>query len=189
MVECIFLRTQKIRTELIKKSIPLSKQDGHVFTLHVQGLSRFEQVQPDKDDQKPTENRTVLNFKFTDKAHSAYKIVGMWHEVVGFLKRSRASNFGPIVNVQDRFGVKTRGFLIGTLVGKPLDNYALLITCQPYQSFDENLDFHFLLIGGFDSPQSPLNPYAKSEFLCIQYPISNFDKLASLLGSMDLNSE
>jgi hypothetical protein len=184
-----FSQDAKVKTEIIKQSIPLARQDGHIFTLHVQGLSQFEQTRPEKDDGPPTPNRTVLNFKFTNRSHLAYKVVGMWHEVNGFLERSKGSAFGPTVNVENQFGVKSRGFLIGTIIGGPLDNYALLVTCQPHKSLDERLDYELLFLGGFDPPRSALDPYGKAEFLAIHYPASDYDDLAARLGSIDLGRE
>lgn len=183
-----FSQDQQIRTEISKDSIPLNQQDGHIFTAHLQGLDDFQAVDPNRDNRPPSRNRTVLNFKYSSPPPSAFKLTGAWHEVRGYLRRSASDDFGPTVGVQTPEGVKTRGFLIGTLVGSPLDNYALLLTCQPHEPLDESLDPHFLFVGGFDNQPEPLNPYGRPGFLCIQYPVSDFDELVNRLGSLDIDT-
>ena len=182
-----FSQDGKVKTEIIKQSVPLVEQDGHIFTLYIQGLSEFKQVAPNKDTVELSPNKTVLNFEFLDPTHRAYKIVGWWHKIDGFIQRSRGTDFGPKVNIQDKSGVKQEGFLLGNLIGKPFENYTLLVTCESHEILDKDRDFLFIFIGGFDHPQSPIVTYARTEFLVIQYPVSNYEELASKIASIDFD--
>lgn len=182
-----FSQDRQVRTAVKKQSIPLGNQDGHLFSLHVQGIDEFDPVQPGRDNAPPKLSRTVLNFRFPDKPPEAFKIVGMWHEARGFLQRLRGSEIGPTVNVRTSEGGMARGFLLGTVIGKPLQDYALLVTCDAQGSFIEPAQPSLLFIGGFDPAASPLDPYHKDRFLCLKYPVSDYEELERRLGSIDFD--
>jgi len=182
-----FSQDAQVKTEIKKDSIPLADQDGHVFTAYLQGVGAFEQTRSEQDDAPPRESRTVLNFQFSGEAPEAYKIVAMWHEVRGFLERSMGSEFGPTVNVGTPQGERARGFLIGTVIGRPLQDYALLVTCRAQSYFVQPSQPALLFIGGFDPAPSLLDSHRKDRFLCLKYPVSDYEELEQRLGSIDFD--
>lgn len=180
-----FSQTGKVKTEIKKKSIPLKDTEGHIFTLHVQGLNHFE-ADTKQQDKTASLDRTELSFKFDGIKPKAIKIIGRWHEAKSFLMRSKGTSFGPIVQAQSPDGKRTQMFLIGPPESYPLKDYVLAVNCEEIPMMDKELESLMLFIGGFGKPRDSLL-YQKDSFLCALYPVTDFENIEKRIGSIDLD--
>jgi hypothetical protein len=184
-----FSQDAKVVTRVVKRSAPLKEYDGHIFSLHIHGLSKFEDVHPDNDKLPPSQNRTVLNFRFEKETTSGIKFVGRWYETKNFLKDHRGGEYGPSVPLEDPQGNRSKGFLIGPLKGSPMEDFLLLVSCLEHPKLDESLDAELFFIGGFDSQSAIINPDKRHFFLCLHYPASNYNELITRLESIDFDQD
>jgi len=73
--EVHFSQTGRVKPSIRKKSLPLGKAEGHLFSIQAQGLSHFE-LDATHDDHLPKMKQTVLNFRFEKEKPEAIKMVG-----------------------------------------------------------------------------------------------------------------
>lgn len=183
--EAHFSQDGKVKTLIRKKSVALREVADHIFTLHAQGLSHFD-VDLAEIDHQPKLKRTILNFDFKDKNPKAIKIVGRWYGWNDLIQRAQGKFMGPNVHGQTPDGKTVPMFLIGPPQGWPMEKYFLTISCEEISKLDKNRDAILLFIGGFDKPSKINDLSQASSFLCISYPVSNYEDLMERIGSIDL---
>jgi len=181
-----FSQAGKVRTEIARKSVPLKQARGHLFTLQVQGMTQFAKEKAPAP--PPSRKRTVLTFDFPTYSPLALKFTGWWYHVRELAARTNPGPVGPTVITQKPNGVRQQSFLVGPLLGKPMADYALVVSCaaRPFLSTSEPLLLNF--IAGFGSA-SALDPLNDMSFLCASYPVSDHDSLAQRIGSIDLGEQ
>ena len=184
--EAHFSQEGKVKTLIRKKSVPLQEVEDHFFTLHAQGLSHFD-VDSAETDYEPKLKRTVLNFDFKDKNPSALKIVGRWYALKALIQRAQGKIMGPKVQGQTPNGKLVPSFLIGPPQGWFMEKFFLSVSCEEIDILDKDLDALMLFIGGFDKPSRANDLSKPSSFLCISYPVSNYEELLKRIGSIDFD--
>lgn len=174
---------EKVKTEIKKSAMPLNSSEGHLFTVNIQGFSHFEIDQTDKD-HLPSKKRTVLNFSFDESPIVAAKFVCRWYKENSLLNRSRNKYVGPTSTGISPQGNKMPTFFIGPLQGRLLSDHVLTVNCEGINPLDKDKDAILNFIGGFEA--MPKRIAELPTFLCINYPIPNYEKLAKQIGTIDL---
>ncbi len=180
-----FSQDGKVNTLIIRNSLPLDKTEGHIFSIHTQGISHFE-LDPAQQDHTPKMKRTVLNFKFDQNNPEALKVVARWYKPETLISRTQGHFLGPTVDAQTPDGHITSAFLIGPPKGCTMERYVLLVNCEAIAQLDKDREAVLIFIGGFDTP-AKINDIAQdSSFLCVTYPVSNYDELVKQIGTIDI---
>jgi hypothetical protein len=174
-----FSQDGKIYTAVKRQSVPLDKQEGHIFSLMIQGLHALEPADPVKDAVSSARCRII---DFEAGMPEAVKIVGRWYDV----NRMRSSNpdatIGPLVETRDPGGAITSMVLVAS--PHPNVRHVLALTCVPIPKLGPAPEI-FVFCGGFDPPEMMTNPTRPGGFLAFLYPIAEADKTRERLGSVD----
>lgn len=184
--EAHFSQSGKVRTEIAKRALPLARAEGHIFTLYAQGLTNFTVAKPGKDGKSPEMKRTVLTFNFDAGLPSAIKLVGRWYEDSSLLARAKGRIVKAATDAQTPDGKITQQFVVGPPLGAPMEKYVLLVGCEQIPLLDEEHDAKLIFIGGFDPPSNFADSSNEAKFICVSYPVSDHDRLAKELGSIDI---
>jgi hypothetical protein len=75
-----FSQDGKIFAAIKRQSISLDTQNGHMFTLYIQGLHALDVAKTAKDAERISANRSVINFQI-EPAAEAIKFVGRWLDI------------------------------------------------------------------------------------------------------------
>jgi hypothetical protein len=177
--EALFSQTGRIITAIRRQSIALDKQQGHIFSLLVQGLHALEAAHPEKD-AITSSQRAIVDFAL--EAPEAVKFVGRWFDVDRMRFSSPTPTIGPTLPMADPDGRQINACMIAS----PVENtrHVLAITCEPVPKLGPAPEI-FLFYGGFD-PAEIMNDLTKEAgFLCFLYPVSEVDNLRRRLGTVD----
>jgi len=181
-----FSQSGQVRTEIVKQSVPLTKSQGHIFTLQFQGVLQFDKARLPRDEKPPTRNRTLLTFNFESYCPLALKFVGWWHHVSDLGARTAPGDVGPHVTTQKPDGTRSQSFLVGPLKGDPLDEFVMVVTCEPRALMDPGVPAALNIIGGFGELDRE-SPLGELSFICASYPASDYRSLVHRIGSIDLD--
>jgi hypothetical protein len=178
--EVHFSQHGKIKTVVRRKSVPLAEQQGHIFTLIIQGLRAFEGVSAAKENAMSSK-RTTLTFGITDRFPKAVRIVGRWYWIEDLPVDPRPPMVGPQIKAVDPDGIAHNAFI----VGNPHDKkHVLVLTCIPQDSISPAHDL-MMFMGGFDLSSKIRNSKNPTGFLTFLYPADDYDELKRRLGSVD----
>jgi hypothetical protein len=183
--EVHFSQTRKVSSSISKESLPLADAEGHLFTLHLQGLQYFEAADPVKDGGPPQIKRTVLNFEFKGEPQ-AMKLVGRWYKAKTLMRGAQRPTRGPKESTRTPDGRIRLAFLVGPPRGWHWERYALVIACERTAQLDEDKEALLNFIAGFDPPTEIQDLSKPTSFLCVSYPVSSYEKLEERIGSIDL---
>lgn len=183
--EAHFSQTGKILTKIRKKSVELKTAEGHLFSLHAQGLSSFESVTVSGMPSISGPKRSEICFMLNNKLPHAVKIVGYWHKKSTLDKRCKTP-IGPKFECKTPSGEINPAFLLSPPEGYPLEENVLLLTCEEIPALDKTNKPLLLFVGGFDLPEIVNNLSVNSTFLACLYPAENYNELQQLLGSVDI---
>lgn len=173
----------KIITTIRNQSRELNVSHGHMFTIQIQGIDKFTLREGAK---KLDKNRIDLDFEFKDGIPDALKFVGWWFKVTELKGKVDAS-----IPPNPKFGfrepdgsIKETGFVVSPPENHPLSEFVMLISCRPIPKIDQMREAVFSFIGGFDK----VNDIRKDfHFLACIYPAKDFNKLSTILESIDFN--
>jgi hypothetical protein len=174
-----FSQDGKVRTEIKKRSVPLVDQNGHIFTVLVQGLTGFTPLQGSPKDNA---QRTTLTFDVVDRSPKAFRIVGRWYWLEDLHVKRRPPVVGPTISTIDTEGNKTNAFIIAN--PNRGTQHVLVLTCSVEAQITQNNEV-LMFYGGFDPPNIVFNPRRTARFLTFLYPAENFEALKARLGSVD----
>lgn len=181
-----FSQTGKAITAIRRQSVPLAAEEGHIFSLTVQGLSHFEKVDQ-KEHGRRSSPRTTLEFVFERTVPTSLKFVGWWYGAADLARRSSGLNCGPSVHLHTPSGAIRQGFLIGPPKGRTFDQYLLLVTCEEIKPLNEDQTPQLTFVGGFDAASVVRDRRKPSEALCAVYPIANPQEVQARIGSVDIS--
>lgn len=170
-----------------KKSTPLDKASGHIFTVQFQGLKDFnsEDIKTPAFKKKKGKKKALLKFNTLGHKEDAYKILGYWYSLAEFDRRKSGHIEGPTIDVVREDGKTFKAFMIATPEGSVLTDYLLLIVIDKISVIDNSNYSTLTFIGGFDSPEIVNNLDIDTEFLGFSYPIEDYEKLLKEIGSAD----
>jgi hypothetical protein len=174
-----FSQDGKIVTAVKRQSVPLDRQEGHIFSLLIQGLNALEPADPVKDAITSTKRASI---EFSLEPPEAVKIIGRWCHVDKLMCSEPNSVVGPVVPTIDPDGKYGEAILVAS----PYANvrHVLAISCVPFHKLSSEPEI-FLFYGGFDSPEVMTNAAKEAGFLAFLYPISESEKTKQRLGSVD----
>ncbi len=177
-----FSQHGKVRTEIMRQSLRLNDQRGHIFSALIQGLAAFDEANPAKDI-GVSPKRATLNFTFQD-VPEAIKFVGRWFDISELRSQCQAisNKIGPILATLQPDGRQQMGFL--TASGHDNAKHVLLLTCESIPSLGtqpELLNFY----GGFDPREIMDNTMKEAGFLAFVYPATNAESLKETIGTID----
>ena len=187
----LFSQDGRVLSDVRKRSVPLAKTEGHIFTTQFQYLKAFEVAGTIKDRNKYDPKRSVINFAFRGEEPEAIKIVGRWYTLEELLSRvvvndGKTKIFGPKVPCRTEAGKESGGFLLSPPEGNPMDKFALLLTCEAIPRLDKLEQTCLTFIGGFDPVCVVDNLQVDTTMLALSYPASNYDELRKSIGSIDI---
>jgi hypothetical protein len=176
-----FSQDGKIITSIKRQSIALGKQNGHLFSLYIQGLRALDVADPRKDAEGVSAKRSVIDFQIPRTAE-AIKFVGRWLDIVKLRVSEPNATVGPRHAFVDPDGGRTDGIL--TASSHPNPTHVLAITCVAIPRLGQASEV-FLFHGGFDAPETMTDPSKVAGFLAFLYPVSEADRLRDRLESVD----
>ena len=173
----------KILTKIRNQSSRLDNSIGHLFTIQIQNPEAFRL----REDKKLNSERTDVEFNFNEsEGPEALKFIGWW-----FKATDLKGVINPNLPLEPKFGfrdpdgkIREIGFVISPPEDNPLNEYALLISCQPMQRIDKKRKSLFSFIGGFDKEK---NLESDLHFLACIYPTENYNKFLKTIGSVDFD--
>jgi len=178
--EALFSQAGRVKTVIRRQSVPLAEQQGHIFTLIVQGLRAFDSLGAAKEN-TASSKRTTLTFEIKDRFPKAVRIIGRWYWIEDLPVDPRPPLFGPQIQAVDPDGVMHNAFI----VGNPHDKkHVLVLTCIPQDSISPAHDL-MMFVGGFDSPSRVTRSNRPTRFLTFLYPADDYEELKQRLGTID----
>lgn len=178
-----FSQDGKVRTEIKRQSVALGTQNGHLFSLLIQGLEAFDEADDTKD-VGSSPKRTALTFQIPESVEAgAVKFVGRWLNLSMISAAGPSPVIGPTILTQDPDGKQQHGFL----VANPFDeapHRALCITSQqiPIRGPEPEI---MCFYGGFATREVMDDTTMEAGFLGFLYPASNGDQLKARIGTID----
>ena len=167
--EAHFSQDGKVLTHIRRRSVALDRQEGHLFTVLINGLEAFDRAARSRDDGKISARRTVLTFQLPADANPAgtLKIVGRRYNASSLRFAKADASVGPFVVTKDPEGHVSQGAILAS----PADSaqHVLLVTggVIPRIGTDpELLIFH----GGFDPREVMLDTSREAGLLIFRVP-------------------
>ena len=180
-----FSQDGKIRTAIRKRSIPLLEAEGHLFTIQLQGLSDFSEL--DRKERLPllSDKKTILNFRFEGSPPDAIKFVGHWHKKTSLLRRISQFGSKPWFICEKSDGSTAFGMLLRDAFLESGEDY-LLLTCEAIPLVDKGRFSTLTFVGGFDRREIALDHAQDTSFLALAYPATeSYEELRDQIGSVD----
>ncbi len=176
-----FSQSGKVFTKIKKNSIPLSSVDGHMFTVHLQGINDFQKVA----ESKSKKNDCYVEWFFPQEP-KGIKIVGHLYSRRQSLKRIRGEVIGPKILCEAPNGDQYIGFLLTHPFQRDDADYVIIVTCCEAAAIDKDNHSALVFLGGFDC-SSIVNDHSQdTTFLAMHYPMVNYEELKKQIGSIDL---
>jgi|SRR6266404_649981 hypothetical protein len=176
-----FSQDGKIFTAIKRQSIPLDTQNGHMFTLYIQGLNALDCAKTAKDAEGISLNRSVIDFQIEPTAE-AIKFVGRWLDVNKIRVSEPNATVGPRHTMVDPDGVRSHAILVAS--PRADARHVLAIACVAIPRLGPDVEM-FLFHGGFDAPETMTDPTKEAGFLAFLYPLSEAANVRERLGSVD----
>jgi hypothetical protein len=176
-----FSQDKKIFTTIVRQSLSLDTQNGHMFTLYVQGLHALDVAKRAKDAERISAKRSVINFPIGPTAE-AIKFVGRWLAIDQLRISEPNVTVGPTHTLVDSTRTQTNAILVASPYANP--KHVLAITCVPIPRLGPAPEI-FVFNGGFDAPETMTDPTKKAGFLAFLYPLSDAAIMRARLGSVD----
>ena len=182
--EAHFSLDGKVFTRVRRKAVPLTAAAGHLFTLMVQGLHRFDDLNPDDI---PSPKRGIVSMPVIEGHIEALKFVGHLHSSSNFAKRllrpKMESALMPLVRSDGRCLV---GAVLATRLTQSNHQYLLVISVEEIKTIAAHTDLYVSLMGGFDPPDIAFDHSRPTSFLMMIYPeLSDMSALLESVGSID----
>ncbi len=176
-----FSQDGKIFTAIKRQSISLDSQNGHMFSLYIQGLHGLDVAKTVKDAAGWSAKRSVIDFQIQPSAETV-KFVGRWLDVNKLRVSEPDATVGPVHILVDPDGVQTNAILLAN--PRPNTKHVLAITCVEIPRLGPDQEI-FLFNGGFDAPETMTDPMKEAGLLAFMYPVSEADNVRERLGSVD----
>jgi len=178
-----FSQDGKVRTEIKRQSVALAEQQGHIFTVLIQGLEGFDEADSSKDTGSSTK-RTALTFQLGEEpSPGAIKLIGRWYDVAAIkLEGQTPATIGPMIPVLKPDGKQQKGFLVASPYGNA--RHVLLITCEPIPRVSPESEL-LVFYGGFSAPAIMNDTAQDAGFLAFIYPAADAEELKKTIGTID----
>jgi hypothetical protein len=181
-----FSQDGRVRTIIRKQSVPLDEVEGHLFSLHVQGLENFDVATAAEENASLSPKRTRIRFSFDEQNPEAVKFVGRLHSASWLQQRAANGIIEPIMPLLAPDGRTRPGLVCSTLIGAPGQDRCLVLSCEPLPRLDQGRASSLVFVAGFDARAAMADTSQPVSFLALSYPAENVDDLRQRLGSIDL---
>lgn len=178
-----FSQDGKIFTTVRRKSVPLDSAEGHLFTIHIQGLPDYERVSPDEMQRAPSARKTRIDIKILGEPPQAIKFVAHWYKESQLAVN--ASGTRPWISLTLQDGREHFGAIIKDPFLKSQEPRYLLLFIEGTPILDKERTSGLVFLGGFDPHRIALDQTRDSGFLTLSYPTDSYDGLVQTLGSVD----
>jgi hypothetical protein len=175
-----FSQKKKVRSEIRRKACPLNLQIGHLFTIQLQGLYAFNPPRP------------------SDRAHPIFitiegeirilKIVCFRTQLSKIQTNLVGQRQGRPIFMRTRDGSLRSGMAIAPPQESPFGDSMLFLIPEEVIPSSEDQEPFLMFLGGFDYYKAALDLSQDTSFLGLLYPCSDFNKLRSMIGTIDLPS-
>ncbi len=176
-----FSQTGKIITAIRRQSLPLGQQNGHIFSMQVQGLEALTQADPITDVFTRDPKRSVIDFETPPT--QAIKFVGRWYDVSQIMLDRPTPVVGPCMLAKYFDGASG-----GTVcfIGCPSSGHKqlLAVALHPIPNFSREPET-FIFYGGFDAKEKMVDPTTEGGFLMFKYPIGDSSIVAQRIGTVN----
>ena len=176
-----FSQDGKIFTAIKRQSISLDIQNGHMFTVYIQGFHALDVAKTAKDTEGIYANRSLIDFRI-EPATEAIKFVGRWLDINKLRVKEPSATVGPRHAMVDPDGVRTDAILVASPHASA--KHVLAISCVAIPRLGPDPEI-FLFHGGFDAPETMTDPTKIAGFLAFLYPLSEAANVRGRLGSVD----
>lgn len=178
-----FSLSGKVRSSVRKQSVPLSNASGHLFTLMVQGLDKFDVKKPGE---KGTLKRGLVEFGLDCDLSQSLKFVGHFYSAREFA--AQLIRYNPEAKTPWFLSVKPDGsrvmsIALATTYFHNGERRFLVLSAERVTQITESQEVFISFMGGFDPPEVTLDHSAPTTFLMFIYPV---DAEKSTLESIDL---
>jgi hypothetical protein len=180
-----FSQDGRVRTVIKKMAVPLANVEGHLFTVHAQGLDEFECAKPADTAVTMSRKRTVIRFLFGDERPNAIKFVGRLYQYTSLEQRAVNGMVNPTVQLESPDGKISQGFVCSSPTGFPCESQCLVISCEAIPVLDQARTSLLTFVGGFDSAAAMNDANQPVSFLALSYPADDAEVLRTRLGSID----
>ncbi|MGE0453495.1 MAG: hypothetical protein AB7O37_00025 [Vicinamibacteria bacterium] len=182
----LFSQTGRVLSSVRKQGVPLSVIEGHVFTLHAQGLLEFAEATPkDLRNAVPSPRRTRLVYRFEDSMPASVKFVGRLHSLEAVAEMAPDGVIQPKGHAMDPDGKVTATFVCAPPDHFPGPDRLLLLSCEPLGALDRERAASIVFLGGFDPPAIVNDLTVPSSVPAFSYPVASAEELRERLGSID----
>jgi hypothetical protein len=161
--EAHFSQDGKVFTRIRRKAVPLTAAEGHLFTVMVQGLHRFEDL---NQRDIATAKRGIVSMPVSDGRIEALKFVGHLFSSSHFArrlqKRKMESPFMPLILPDGR---RLVGIVLATKLKQSNHQYLLVVSVERISTIAIHTDLNVWLMGGFDHPDIAFDHSRPMSFL------------------------
>jgi hypothetical protein len=176
--EAHFSQDGKVKTEVRRKSMPLVEQRGHLFTIQIQNIESFANLNAPRTKQ--------LTLELPDNLR-ALKITGWRHRFTELALPEGVNPTGFPKGIQTSDGISRVGLFVAPPGGELFDDFVLFLAVEEIPWFTEDKAPQLMFFGGFDHPSVARNHSADTEFLAFAYPCSDFESLRERIGCIDFS--
>ena len=169
--EAHFSQHGKVKTMVRRKSVPLAEQQGHIFTLLIQGLRAFESLGAAKENAASVKYDATFDIK--DRFPKAVRIIGRWYWIEDLPADPRPPVLGPRIEAG---GPMASVAIRASIVGNPAADAKKHVLSSPASRKDSISPAHDLMMfmGGFDPASKIMNSKRPTGFLTFLYPADNY---------------
>ncbi|HEY0562963.1 MAG TPA: hypothetical protein VGD04_06525 [Methylophilus sp.] len=183
--EAHFSLDGKVFTRIRRKAVPLTAAEGHIFTVMVQGLNLFEDINK-KDVATP--KRGIASMPVREGHIEALKFVGHLYSATHFAEKlSLPQMDSPFIPLKTPDGRVIVGVVLATRLKQTNLQYLLVVSVEPIDTIAKYTDLYVSLMGGFDPPDVAFDHNRSMSFLIMMYPeVRDSEELRDSVGSIDL---
>ena len=182
--EAHFSLDGKVFTQVRRKAVPLTAAGGHLFTVMIQGLHRFEDLSQN-DTASP--KRGIVSMPVPEGPIKALKFVGHLYSSMHFVEKLQMpkmdSVFIPLLLPDGR---RLIGVVLATKLKQSNQQYLLVVSVEQIKTIASHTDLYVSLMGGFDHPDIAFDHNRPMSFLMMMYPeLGDMAALLKSVGSID----
>ena len=184
--EVHFSQDGKIFSTVRKLSAPLSEEEGHIFTVQVQGLKDFQGLKQNEIKPLLTYKKTILNYRFDHGQPEAIKFLGYWYRESSLTRQISQFRNEPWAILEKPDHSRVRGMIISDPFLESDEKHYLIMTCEGIPMVDKDKYSTLIFMGGFDRREIELNHRMDTKFLALAYPSTGlYKELLRQIGTVD----
>lgn len=179
-----FSQSGRVRTDIRKSGVPFGRISGHIFTVTLQGIDRYQSIQKDA---KTKRGSNVIAFSPPPEPEGAYKFVAHIYSEQELAKRLTSHGTGLWIRCVNESGKLSWGITLATQFQSEQGRRFILLVLESVEKMCAQFDEMLLFLGGFDPPEIALNPSKDTQALILLYPEKDCtDELIRRVGTIDV---